>query len=138
MVKTQLFNLLSEGKSPEGRILFRPILMHFAARFSGKTYGEFASDYKTLVACNIRAMEHFDLDMVGLISDPYRETSAFGARVTCPEEAVPICKEIIGNSDEDAKNLNSRDVYRKPRAGDRIKGADLFEKDLKGEVAVNG
>jgi uroporphyrinogen-III decarboxylase len=95
MTKTQLFDLLCKGKNPNGRVLFRPILMHFAARFSGKTYGEFASNYKTLVDSNIRAMDHFDLDMVGLISDPYRETSAFGAKVTFPDEAVPVCKEII-------------------------------------------
>ena len=74
--KTQLFNELIEGKQSEDRILFRPILMHFAARFAGKTYGQFASDHKVLVECNIKAMEHFDLDLVGLISDPYRETSA--------------------------------------------------------------
>ena len=82
LTKTQLFDHLCNGIFPEERALFRPILMHFAARFTGKTYGEFASDYKILVDSNIKAMEYFDLDMVGLISDPYRETSAFGANVT--------------------------------------------------------
>jgi hypothetical protein len=48
--KTQLFNDLVQGKFPEDRMLFRPILMHFAARLAGKTYGELASDYKTLVS----------------------------------------------------------------------------------------
>ena len=55
--------------------------MHFAARFNHTTYGKFASDYKTLVESNIKAMEYFDMDMVSLISDPYRETSAFGAGI---------------------------------------------------------
>lgn len=118
--------------------MFRPILMHFAARFSGKTYGEFASDHRILVACNLKAMEHFDMDMVGLISDPYRETSAFGAKVAFPDETVPVCKEIIVNTIEDAKSLKKPDVYKNERTLDRIKGAELFQKELKGEVPVIG
>ena len=138
MTKTQLFELLLSGKNPDGRTLFRPILMHYAARFSGRTYGEFASDYRALVRSNIEAMEHFDLDMVGLISDPYRETSAFGAKVNFPAEAVPVCEEIIISSMEDIDNLNNPDVYKSERTRDRIKGAELFQKELKGEVPVIG
>jgi uroporphyrinogen decarboxylase len=136
--KMQLFHDLVQGKFPEGRMLFRPILMHFAARLAGKTYGEFASDHKTLVDCNIRAMEQFDLDMVGLISDPYRETSAFGARVRFIDEGVPVCEEIIVNSIEDAKMLRNPDVHKSARTADRIKGAELFQKQLKGDVPVIG
>lgn len=138
MTKTALFNLLRNGSSPEKRVLFRPILMHFAARFANMSYAEFASDYKALVRSNILAMEHFDLDMVGLISDPYRETSAFGARVSFPKEAVPICEEIIVNSIDDAKNLINPNVYACERTLDRIKGAELFQQELKGNVPVIG
>lgn len=138
MTKTDLFERLINGNTPADRAIFRPILMHFAARFADKTYGEFASDYKTLVACNIKAMEHFDLDMVGLISDPYRETSAFGAKVSFPAEYVPVCEEIIVSSIEDAKALKNPDLYKSERTLDRIKGAELFQKELKGEVPVIG
>ncbi len=136
--KTQLFDQLCMGQMPGGRILFRPILMHFAARFSGKTYGQFASDYKTLVACNLKAMEYFDLDLVGLISDPYRETSAFGAKVRFVDEGVPVCGEIIVNSIEDVRLLQNPDVYKAERTLDRIRGAELFHKMLKGDVPVIG
>ena len=138
MTKSALFDLLINGKSITDRVIFRPILMHFAARFSGKTYGQFASDYKTLVACNINAMEAFDLDMVGLISDPYRETSAFGAKVSFPDEAVPICEEIIVKSINDAKELKNPDIYKEERTLDRIKGAEQFQNELKGDVPVIG
>lgn len=138
MTNTKLFELLIGGNTPQDRTIFRPILMHFAARFAGETYGRFASDNKTLVDCNIKAMEYFDLDMVGLISDPYRETSAFGAKVRFPDEAVPVCEEIIINSVDDAKALKIPDVYKEARTLDRIKGAELFQKELKGEVPVIG
>jgi MtaA/CmuA family methyltransferase len=83
-------------------------------------------------------MDHFDLDMTGLISDPYRETAAFGAKVTFPDEAVPMCKEIIINSIDDVKSLKNPDVYKSERTLDRIKGTELFNKELKGEVPVIG
>lgn len=72
MNKMQLYRALLRGDRPEERVFFRPILMHFAARFNNTTYGKFASDYKTLAESNIKAMEFFDADMVSLISDPYR------------------------------------------------------------------
>jgi MtaA/CmuA family methyltransferase len=105
---------------------------------SSQTYGQFASDHKVLVDCNIKAMEHFDLDMVGLISDPYRETSAFGARVRFVDEGVPVCEEIIVKSMDDVKALKNPDVYKEARTRDRIDGARQFQKELKGEVPVIG
>ena len=78
MNKKKLYQDLLQGKKEKERIFFRPILMHFAARFNKTTYRKFASDYKALVESNIRAMDFFDTDMVSLISDPFRETAAFG------------------------------------------------------------
>lgn len=136
--KKQLFEqMLSEGKN-NGRVLFRPILMHFAARFIGKTYGQFASNYKVLAEANLRCMEHFDLDMIGLISDPYRETSAFGAPVKFIDEGVPRCLEIIVKSEDDIKALKRPDVYKSARTLDRIKGGELLYKETKGEVPIIG
>lgn len=134
--KEQFEQFANTGKSTKK--LFRPILMHFAARFNNKTYGEFASDYRVLVDSNIRAMEFFDTDMVGLISDPYRETAAFGAPVTFPAEAVPVCQKRIVQTIEDVKNLKNPDVYKSERTYDRIKGAEQFQKLLNGSVPIIG
>lgn len=137
MNKKQLFDAIAEGKMID-YTLFRPILMHFAARYNGHTYGEFASDYKVLVDCNLKALDHFDIDMVGLISDPYRETSAFGAPVTFIPEAVPRCEKLIVNSWEDIQNLQRPDICKCARTMDRIRGAELFQKKLQGTVPVIG
>lgn len=136
--KKQLFDDLMAGRVPEDRVLFRPILMHFAARFGGTTYGAFASDHRVLVDCNIRAMEAFDTDMVGLISDPYRETSAFGAEISFPAEAVPVCRAPVVHNLGDVIALKNPDVYNSERTRDRILGAELFQHHLKGEVPVIG
>jgi MtaA/CmuA family methyltransferase len=137
MNKKQLFDTFVEGKKID-RTLFRPILMHFAARFTGNTYGEFASNHKVLVNSNIKTMEHFDYDMVSLISDPYRETSAFGAPVTYVPEAVPRCEKLIVKSWDDIQNLQRPNVCKCTRTLDRIKGAELFQKKLQGTVPVIG
>jgi MtaA/CmuA family methyltransferase len=138
MTKKEKLDNLFEGKDLDTFKLFRPILMHFAARFNQKTYGEFASDYRVLVESNMKALEYFDMDMVGLISDPYRETSAFGARVTFPDEAVPKCEEIIIKSMEDVRQLKNPDLYRSVRTRDRIEGARYFSRLLKGEIPIIG
>ncbi|MBS3771473.1 MAG: uroporphyrinogen decarboxylase family protein [Bacteroidales bacterium] len=137
MNKKECFSRLLKGE-PIDRTLFRPIVMHFAARYAGHTYGELASDYKVLVESNMRVMEDFDTDMVGLISDPYRETSAFGAPVEFLPEAVPRCNTKIVTSYEDVQALKNPDVYKSERTRDRIKGAEYYQQLLKGEVPVIG
>ena len=138
MTKKTNFDNLLKGQLSTDRVLFRPILMHFAARLNNTTYGKFASDYKVLVESNIKAMELFDTDIVGLISDPYRETSAFGAKVEYIDEGVPRCIEPIVKTIDDVKNLKRPDVYKSERTLDRIKGAEYYQKLLHGNVPVSG
>jgi MtaA/CmuA family methyltransferase len=137
MNKKQRFARVIKGETTN-HTLFRPILMHFAARYHGYSYSEFASDYRVLVESNMRALEDFDMDMVGLISDPYRETAAFGGPVEFVPEAVPRCKAKIVQSDEDVKQLRNPDVHKAERTLDRIKGAEYYRQILQGEVPVIG
>ena len=65
------------------------IIMGFSAMYSGKTYREYASDYKTLCECDMRCAEDFGLDILSAISDPMREAESFGAQVNMPENDVP-------------------------------------------------
>ncbi len=126
------------GSSISEGILFHPILMHFAARYSHSTYGRFASDYRVLVESNIRCQEDFGMDAVGLISDPYRETSAFGADVHFPVDSVPQCRQAIVKSIEDARQLKNPDVYKADRTLDRIDGAKEYRKRLGDSVPIIG
>jgi MtaA/CmuA family methyltransferase len=135
--KERFEDLVKTGTSKKP-VLFQPILMHFAARFNQKTYAEFASDYKVLVESNIKAMDAFGIDMVGLISDPYRETSAFGAKIEYIKEGVPKCLNKIVTTIDDVKSLKNPDVYKEERTLDRIKGAELYRKKLMGKVPFFG
>ncbi len=117
---------------------FYPILMHFAARYAGFTYGEFASDYRVLVESNLKCMEDFGMDAVGLISDPYRETAAFGAPVSYPVEGVPRCGQILVRSQEDIDLLRNPDVYKEERTLDRIKAVEELRKAVGSDMPVIG
>jgi MtaA/CmuA family methyltransferase len=134
--REKFLNFLKSGPI-EGYVPYHPILMYFAAHYNGHTYGEFASDYKVLVQSNIKALEHFDLDWVELISDPYRETSAFGAEIEYIPEGVPKCIAPIVKT-MDVIALKTPDLYTSPRTLDRIKGAELYQKLLKGTVPIFG
>ena len=138
MTKTEVFQNLCNGIVSSGRTMFRPILMHFIARYAGGNYAKFASDHRFLVEANLRALVDFDIDMVGLISDPYRETSAFGARIEFIPEGVPRCLDLVIKNDEDIRNLQRPDVYKCERTLDRILGAGLLSKQTNGNVPVIG
>jgi uroporphyrinogen decarboxylase len=138
MTKTEQFHqLVEEGKVTE-KVLFRPILMQFAAEYIGSNYGKFASDYNVLVEANLHCMDDFGLDMLGLISDPYRETSAFGAKIKYVPNGVPRCLNLIVNSMNDVINLKNPDVYKEERTKDRIKGGEVLAKKTQGNIPIIG
>jgi len=138
MTKKEAFENLCQGKLPAERTLFRPILMHFAAENADGNYEKFASDYRFLVASNLKALKDFDLDMVGLISDPYRETSAFGAKIKYIPDGVPRCLNKVIKSTDDIKKLQRPDIYKSERTSDRIKAAELLSSKLNNEVPIIG
>jgi len=138
MTKSErLYQLLKEG-SGRDNMLFHHILMHFTARFHGKTYSEFATDYRVLVESNIWCLEYFDYDAVSVISDPYHETAAFGAKVEFPRDAVPLCKDRIIKTIEDIKSLKNPDVCVSKRTSDRIRGVEYYKKLPGNEVPIIG
>jgi MtaA/CmuA family methyltransferase len=138
MTKTEQFHYLQQTGALPGRVLFRPIIMYFAAHHIGKTYGEFASDYRVLAEANLRCMDDFGIDMLGLISDPYRETSAFGARVKYVPDGVPRCLDILVQNINDVINLKNPDVYKAERTLDRIKAGELLAQKTQGRIPVIG
>jgi len=132
-----LHNFLINKDKPTKQILFHPILMQFAARLNDCTYTEFMRDYKVLVESNIKCLELIGHDAVGLISDPYRETSAFGASVEFSGNNNPVCDPIVLNMN-DVENLKNPNVYKSDRTYDRIMAAKYYQKLLGNDIPVIG
>ena len=134
--KEQLLSLKA-GKTT-GKILFYPIVMHYAARSANQKYCEFASDYRNMVSANINCVESIGMDAVTVMSDPYRETSAFGGVVTYPEDGVPRCsRQIIGNLEE-LEGLSKPDIENSERIMNCINGIKDFKLKLDNKVPIIG
>jgi uroporphyrinogen-III decarboxylase len=135
--KEKLQNLKG-GRNVEGTSFFRPILMNFAAHHIGKTYSDFAKHHEVLVEANLKCMKDFGPDAVGLISGPYRETAAFGAEITFPEDDVPRCTAPIIKSLKDARELSVPDTEQAERTRNRILAAWKLRHSLGESVPIIG
>ena len=102
------------------------IIMGFSAMYSGKTYREYASDYKTLCECDMRCADDFGLDILSAISDPMREAESFGAQVNMPENDVPYSPVPLITDLSQVKTLHAAAPENSPRTLDRIKAVEYF------------
>lgn len=127
----KIHQILQTPKTTDGRIFFHPILMMHASKLNGQTYEDLMTDYKSLVSANMKCIELYDHDAVSVISDPYRETSAFGAKIYFNGDNSPKADKLI-HSIEDVDSLANPDVYACERTLDRINGVKLF-RELLGE-----
>ncbi len=133
----QIYTMIME-RSEKGDIFFAPILMQFAAHHIGRTYKDYYLDHKVLVDANLACMKDFGMDATGLISDPYREASAYGMQFTCSEESVPHPKGALVKTAEDIFNLPDPDIHAAPRTRDRIKGTALLRSEVGSDTPVIG
>ncbi len=115
-----------------------PILMRYAAEFIGSNYGAFASDYRVLVEANLRCAEFFGFDQVSAISDPYRETEGFGARVEFVRDGVPRCPNPPLATTKDLAALERPDPLASERMLDRVRAVERFKEAVGGEMSILG
>ncbi len=134
---SDLHSFLINKNKPSKQVLFLPILMQFTARLNDCTYTEFMTDYKVLVESNIKCLELIDHDAVGLISDPFRETSAFCGKIEFFGNHNPVCDPIFLNMN-DIENLKNPNVYKSERTYDRIMAGKYYQKLLDNDIPIIG
>lgn len=91
-----------------------PVLMHFGADHLGVSYADFASSAETMFKVNRKLVQDFGFDQLDIMSDPYRETSACGGKITYMETTIPKCTRPLKNS-KDMHLLKTPDPYTSPR-----------------------
>ncbi len=114
-----------------------PILMQYAAEHIGTDYAAFASDYRVLVEANRQCAIDFGFDQLSCISDPYRETSGFGSRITYLKDGPPRSShplEIV----KDLSILQKPNPVNSKRMLDRIKAVQVFKKDYFEQYSILG
>ncbi|HWQ80577.1 MAG TPA: uroporphyrinogen decarboxylase family protein [Anaerovoracaceae bacterium] len=125
-------------RQPVDRVPNLNIIMQFAARYINIPYGKYCTDYRYLVEGNITCCRDFGIDMVSALSDPFRETSGFGANVVILEDDVPRCTDYFIKEYEGVKKVKPVDSARSERMNDRLKAVSLYREACGGEFPILG
>ncbi|MDD5673058.1 MAG: uroporphyrinogen decarboxylase family protein [Chitinivibrionales bacterium] len=115
-----------------------PIVMQFAAEYIGSNYGAFASDFNVLVEANYRCAADFGMDQLSTISDPYRETSGFGAQIEFLKDGVPRCRDFPLAQNKDLTRLLRPDPNISARMVDRVNAIKTYKKRADTEHSIMG
>lgn len=116
-----------------------PILMQFAAERIGSNYGAFASDHRVLTAANIACAAEFGIDQLSTISDPYRETQGFGAKIIYGRDMVPYCEKHPLEDDPDLSKLKRPNPLEPGgRMLDRVEAVRAYHAGFGGEYSIMG
>ena len=97
-----------------------PIFMAWAAHYVGRTYRDFYLDGGVLVEAQLAVMRALEVDQVSAISDPWRESSAYGMRFEYPDEGVGAPGERLLKTPEDVDSLGPVDFQATDRTRQRI------------------
>ncbi len=133
----QRFEARLAGKTVD-RIPNLSIVMLFAAQHTGIPYKQFVTDYRALAEAQLKTAEDFGLDILSSMSDPFRETADFGARLIYPEDDLPICSSPRIQDISDFASLSLWDPLDSVRMLDRIRAIEVFAKTKKEEYPILG
>ena len=114
------------------------IMMTFAAHHIGQPLSRYYLDYRVLGEANLAVLSDFDLDIVQVISDPYREAADFGASIEFPTDNLPICRVPLIQERSDAGRLRVPDPLAGGRMTDRVEGIRYLRQRVGGQVPVMG
>ncbi len=134
--KERLFGRL-DGQ-PTDRIPNLNIIMQLGAKERGVLYAEYCRDYRLLCEGNIICAEKYHLDCVTVMSDPMRETSAFGAEIVFPPNGVPYSKKPLLENEATLLRLKVTDPSDSERMSQSVKGIEMYKRELGDEVPVIG
>lgn len=114
------------------------IIMQFAARYMDVPYGKYCTDFRYLVEGNIKCCRDFGIDMVSVISDPFRETAGLGGNVIINADDVPSCKDYLLKEYSDIGKLKPVNPCESERMYDRIRAVSLFRETCGTEFPILG
>ena len=115
---------------PYDRIAVTPIFMAWAAHFIGRTYRDYYLNGDILVQAQLAVVEAFDIDQISVISDPWREASAYGMTFDYPEQGVGKPRELFINTPDDVKTLKPLDMTASDRMQQRVDSVAVMAAEI--------
>ena len=126
------------GGEPVDRTPNFDIMMTFAAHYIGQPLSRYYLDHRVLAEANLAVQEEFDLDIVQVISDPYREAADFGLEVDFPHDDLPVAREPLLAEPGDLSALKSPDPATGRRMSNRLEGIHYLRERVGGQVPIMG
>lgn len=123
---------------PVDRLPNFSLVMMFAAKQLGVTFGQYCSDYRLLADGATLCYEKYGFDHLCAISDPMREAEGFGAKVIIPDDGVPFSPVKRVQTLADIDTLKVIDPASGRRMNDRLEAVRLMKQRACGEVPVVG
>ena len=114
------------------------IMMAFAAHHIGQPLERYYLDYRVLAEANLAVLRDFKLDLVQVISDPYREAADFGLQVEFPDDGLPLRRGPLLVDPNDLSKLRAPDPRSGRRMSDRLDAVRYLEEKVGGEVPIMG
>ena len=114
------------------------IMMTFAAHHIGQPLSRYYLDHRVLGEASLAVQSDFDLDLVQVISDPYREAADFGAKIEFPTDGLPICRVPLLQNRDDIRRLRVPDPLGGGRMTDRVEGIRYLRERVGGRVPIMG
>ncbi len=114
------------------------IFMTFAAHYIKQPLSKYYLDYSVLVDANMAMVDYFKVDIVQAISDPFRETFDFGAKIEFPDDDLPVNKEPLLDSPDKLKTLQKPNPALGKRMSDRLNAIRLMHEKVGNEIPVMG
>ena len=126
------------GGEPVDRTPNFNIMMTFAAHFINQPLSRYYQEFRILAEANLAVQEAFDLDILQVISDPYREAADFGLQVSFPEDDLPIAKDPLLMDPKDLAKLKSPESGSGQRMSDRLEAIRYLRERQGGQVPIMG
>jgi len=131
---------LLQGGDPD-RFPCMPITMQLAADLAGRRYLEYETDYRALVAGQVRVAEEFGLDYVNTMSDPACEAADCGAAVVFHPDLPAAMDESnpLLSDRSDLARLKAPDPARPgSRMHNRLRALEELKRQVGGSLLVEG
>lgn len=114
------------------------IVMGFGMRYLDQPLQGYFLDHRTLVEAHLTVAQDFDIDVVSVIADSYRECSDLGAEVAYPEDDLPHPLRPLFVDLQDFSSYRLPEPLIGARMGDAVEGCHLFREKVNGEIPVMG
>lgn len=116
--KERIYAILS-GDSFD-RPAVTPIFMAWSAHYISRSYRDYYLDGDLLVESQLAVTRAFNIDQISAISDPWRESSAYGMEFDYPENGVGKPKSVLIEKPDDISRVKPLDIENAERTKQRI------------------